>query len=223
MDLLEAAKARHSVRRYTDKPIEGEVKAQLEGFIADCNKKSGLSIQLVLDEPRAFDCLKARYGKFFGVKNYVALVGKNTRDLFEKCGYYGEMIVLYAQTLGLNTCWVGATFTKVKEAFKIEQGERLALVIAIGYGETQGKPHKGKKFDEVTNDVQNVPKWFVNGVKCALLAPTALNQQKFKFSVNGRNVYAKKGRGPFVKTDLGIVKYHFELGAGKENFEWLFY
>jgi hypothetical protein len=24
----------------------------------------------------------------------------------------------------------------------------------------------------------------------------------------------------YSKMDLGIVKYHFELGAGKENFEW---
>ena len=223
MDLLEAVKLRHSVRRYTDKPIDGEVRERREEYIAECNKRSGLSMQLVLDEPRAFDCLMARYGKFYGVKNYIALVGKNTRDLFEKCGYYGEKIVLYAQTLGLNTCWVGATFSNVKDAFSLGQGERLALVIAIGYGETQGKPHISKKFDEVTDDVQNVPGWFVDGVKCALLAPTALNQQKFKFSVNGRNVYAKKGRGPFVKTDLGIVKYHFELGAGKENFDWLFY
>ncbi|MCM1306214.1 MAG: nitroreductase family protein [Bacteroides sp.] len=222
MDILEAVSARHSVRRYLDKPIDGEVKSRLLECIDECNKRSGLNIQLVLDEPKAFDSIKARYGKFSGVKNYIALVGKNTRDLYEKCGYYGEKIVLLAQTLGLNTCWVGATFSKVKGAFEISKEEKLALVIAIGYGETQGKPHKSKKFDDVTSDVQNVPEWFVNGVKCALLAPTALNQQKFKFSVNGRNVFAKAGKGFFVKVDLGIVKYHFELGAGRDNFSWQF-
>lgn len=220
MDILEAAAARHSVRRYLDKPIEGEVKARLLECIAECNKRSGLNIQLVENEPEAFDNFKAKYGKFSGVKNYIALVGKNTRDLYEKCGYYGEKIVLLAQVLGLNTCWVGGTYSKVKGAFEISKEEKLALVIAIGYGETQGKPHKSKRFDDVTNDVQNVPEWFVDGVKCALLAPTALNQQKFKFSVNGRNVYAKAGKGFFVRVDLGIVRYHFEIGAGKENFDW---
>lgn len=222
MDLREAAVARHSVRRYLDKPIEGEVRDRLSECIAECNRRSGLNIQLVENEPKAFGTFKARYGRFAGVKNYIALVGKNTRDLYEKCGYYGEKIVLLAQSLGLNTCWVGGTFSRVKGAFEQSGEEKLALVIAIGYGETQGKPHKSKRFDDVTSDVQNVPEWFVNGVKCALLAPTALNQQKFKFSVNGRNVYAKSGKGFFVRVDLGIVRYHFELGAGKENFDWQF-
>ena len=100
------------------------------------------------------------------------------------------------------------------------KGEKLALVIAIGYGKTQGKPHKSKKFTDVTEDIQNVPEWFVNGVECALLAPTALNQQKFKFSFNGKRVFAKSGKGVFVKTDLGIAKYHFEMGAGDVKFVW---
>lgn len=223
MDIFEAMEKRHAVRRYLDKRIEGEVKENLENFIDECNKRSGLRMQLVLDEPKAFGGKPAHYGKFEGVKNYIALVGKNTRDLYEKCGYYGEKVVLYAQMLGLNTCWVAMTFSKIDGAFEIGKDEKLALVIAIGYGENEGVPHKSKKFDEVTTDVQNVPKWFVRGVKYALLAPTALNQQKFKFSLNGRNVYAKAGRGFFVKTDLGIARYHFELGAGKENFDWLLY
>lgn len=220
MTLLEAVKKRHSVRSYSDKAIDGDVKKRLEDFIADCNRESGLNFQLVTDEPKAFDTLMAHYGKFSGVKNYIALVGEKSSDLYEKCGYFGEKIVLYAQTLGLNTCWVGSTFGKVKDAYKVAKGEKLALVIAIGYGKSQGVAHKSKKFDQVTEDVQNVPEWFTDGVNCALLAPTALNQQKFTFSCNGRRVFAKSGRGFFVKTDLGIAKYHFELAAGKENFDW---
>lgn len=216
----EAVKQRHSVRSYLDKPIVGEVRAQLEELIARCNEDGNLNIQLVLDEPKAFDCIMAHYGKFSGVKNYIALVGKKSADLDEKCGYFGEKIALFAQTLGLNTCWVGASYTKVKNAFTVAKDEKLALVIAIGYGANQGKPHKSKKFDDVTENVQNVPRWFADGVECALLAPTALNQQKFKFSCNGRRVFSKAGRGFFVKVDLGIARYHFEIGAGKENFEW---
>ncbi len=220
MDISEAIKTRHSVRAYTDRKIEGEVLQKLKGCIAQCNEQSGLNIQLVTDEPKAFDCLMARYGKFAGVRNYIALVGKKDENLFEKCGYYGEKIVLFAQTLGLNTCWVGATFSKVKNAYTLEKGEKLALVIAIGYGKTQGVARKSKKLEEVTEDVQNLPRWFVNGVECALLAPTALNQQKFKFSFNGKRVFARAGRGVFVKTDLGIAKFHFETGVGDEKFIW---
>lgn len=66
----------------------------------------------------------------------------------------------------------------------------------------------------------NVPEWFQKGVKASLLAPTAMNQQKYKFTLNGNHVLAETGKGFYTKIDLGIAKYHFELGAGKENFSW---
>ena len=78
MDLLQAMRNRHSVRSYTNKPIEGEVKEKLSALIAQCNGESGLHIQLVLDEPNAFDSMMAHYGKFSGVRNYIVMAGKKT-------------------------------------------------------------------------------------------------------------------------------------------------
>ena len=214
MDISEAIKERHSVRAYTDKKIEGEVLFALENKIAEINGESGLNVQLVLNEEKAFGGRMARYGKFSGVKNYIAMVGKKGADLSEKVGYYGQKLVLFAQTLGLNTCWVALTYKKVKTAYKIEEGEKLALVIAIGYGATQGVPHKSKSINAVSNAGEDSPEWFVNGVKAALLAPTASNQQKFFFTLKDGEVTAKPGLGFYAKVDLGIVKYHFELGSG---------
>lgn len=214
MDISEAIKERHSVRAYTDKKIEGEVLLALENKIAEINGESGLNVQLVLNEEKAFGGRMARYGKFSGVKNYIAMVGKKGADLSEKVGYYGQKLVLFAQTLGLNTCWVALTYKKVKTAYKIEEGEKLALVIAIGYGATQGVPHKSKSINAVSNAGEDSPEWFVNGVKAALLAPTATNQQKFFFTLKDGEVTAKPGLGFYAKVDLGIVKYHFELGSG---------
>lgn len=214
MDISEAIKERHSVRAYTDKKIEGEVLFALENKIAEINGESGLNAQLVLNEEKAFGGRMARYGKFSGVKNYIAMVGKKGADLSEKVGYYGQKLVLFAQTLGLNTCWVALTYKKVKTAYKIEEGEKLALVIAIGYGATQGVPHKSKSINAVSNAGEDSPEWFVNGVKAALLAPTATNQQKFFFTLKDGEVTAKPGLGFYAKVDLGIVKYHFELGSG---------
>ena len=214
MDISEAIKERHSVRAYTDKKIEGEVLFALENKIAEINGESGLNVQLVLNEEKAFGGRMARYGKFSGVKNYIAMVGKKGADLSEEVGYYGQKLVLFAQTLGLNTCWVALTYKKVKTAYKIEEGEKLALVIAIGYGATQGVPHKSKSINAVSNAGEDSPEWFVNGVKAALLAPTATNQQKFFFTLKDGEVTAKPGLGFYAKVDLGIVKYHFELGSG---------
>jgi len=220
MDIMMTMKERHSVRSYQNKPLEPEVQEKLEECIKACNGESGLHIQLVTDEPKAFDSTMAHYGKFSGVTNYIAMIGKKGPMLDELCGYYGEKIVLYAQQLGLNTCWVAMTYKKILGVFTVEAGEKLAIVIAIGYGNTSGVAHKSKAPADVSSVTGTAPEWFTRGVAAALLAPTAMNQQKFRFSLDGNQVSAKAGTGFYSKLDLGIVKYHFELGAGKENFSW---
>ena len=220
MEILQAMRERHSVREYQNRPVEGETKEKLLSFIKQCNQESGLHIQLVLNEPKAFNGFMAHYGKFSGVNNYIALVGKKGETLEERCGYYGEKIVLYAQTMGLNTCWVAMTYSKGKTACKIDKGEKLCLVIAVGYGATAGVPHKSKRREKVMNVQETPPEWFLKGIDAALLAPTAVNQQKFTFFLKENTVSAKAGLGFYSGIDLGIVKYHFEIGAGKNNFQW---
>ena len=220
MDLLEAIKSRHSVRSYTDKKIEGETLTQLRQTVDECNQKSGLSIQLCLNEPNAFTGMMARYGKFQNVKNYIALIGKKDNSLEEKCGYYGETIVLKAQQLGLNTCWVAMTYSKGKSAAVVKPGEKLVIVIALGYGETAGVQHKLKAIEELSSVNSAAPEWFRAGVEAAQLAPTAMNQQKFRFELDGNLVKASAGSGFYTKVDLGITKYHFEIGAGESGWTW---
>lgn len=155
MDLKETMQKRHSVRSYNEQKIEGEVKNELLEFIEQCNKESGLNMQLILDEPKAFDNLMAHYGKFSRCKNYIALVGKKGAD--EKCGYYGEKLVLKAQQLGLNSCWVAMTYSKSKTPCIINKGEKLHIVIALGYGKTQGIPHKSKAMTQLCNVDGKIP------------------------------------------------------------------
>ncbi|MCQ2058591.1 MAG: nitroreductase [Bacteroidaceae bacterium] len=228
MTLSEAILARHSVRAYTDQPITGDTLTAIQQKIDEVNAAGNLHIQLVLDEPKAFLCAMAKYGKFRGVKNYLVMAGKKADDLDERVGYYGEQIVLLAQTLGLNTCWVGVSYSKTPGTFVLDEGEKVTCVISIGYGETQGVSHKIKSPKDVSNASDITPCWFNEGVKAALLAPTAVNQQKFHFeyevfSGNGKKrVSARKGTSilGYTQMDLGIAKYHFEIGAGKDNFEW---
>ena len=220
MMMMEAMRARHSVRSYVDRPLEADAVDILEAEISICNREGNLHIQLVKDEPEAFSGFMARYGKFSGVKNYIALAGPKGPDLEEKCGYYGERLVLLAQSLGLNSCWVAMSYDRGKAACKLGAGEKLCIVIALGYGATQGVPHKSKAVEQVMAAKGEVPEWFRAGVEAALLAPTAMNQQKFKFALEDGTVAASAGMGFYSKVDLGIAKYHFELGAGRENFRW---
>ena len=216
MEIMEAIKARHSVRQYEDRPIDSKALRQLQEEAEICNREGGLHIQLVTNEPKAFSGFMAHYGSFSGVTNYIALVGPKGADLEEKCGYYGQRLVLKAQQLGLNTCWVAMTYSKIPGAFQVGRGEKLTVVIALGYGKTQGVPHKSKAAEQVSNINANTPDWFRAGVEAALLAPTAINQQKFTLTYDAGQVTAKAGMGFYAKIDLGIVKYHFEIGSGRK-------
>ena len=228
MTLEEAIEARHSVRAYKEQPLAENVVKVLEEKIAVLNREGKLHIQLIQNEPKAFLGTMAKYGKFRNVGNYIVMAGQKADDLDERVGYYGEQLVLLAQTLGLNTCWVGLSYSKVSGTYELGEDEKIACYIAIGYGETQGVSHKIKTVEQVSNVSDITPLWFKKGVEAALLAPTAVNQQKFSFEYigmrnNRHQVRAKKGFSMigYTKMDLGIAKYHFEIGAGKENFIWV--
>lgn len=226
MTELEAITARHAVRKYLAKPVETEKIALLQASIAASNSAGGVHIQAVLDEPTAFSKGLAKYGKFENVTNYLAVVAPKGTAGDILAGYYGERQVLYLQTLGLNTCWVGLTFKDVKQSYTVAAGEQLKAVIAFGYGATQGVQHPQKKTlsDVVINHSgADLPDWFIRGVEAALLAPTALHQQKFEFILHSDNQVEARTRfalNSYAHIDLGIAKYHFEVAAGRNNFAW---
>lgn len=219
MDIVEAIKNRHSVRQYLDKDIEEDIIKKLKDEIDKCNREGDLNIQLVTGDPETFDCFFAHYGKFTNVKNYIALIGPKGDKLDEKLGYFGEKLVILAQSLGLNSCWLGLSYSKRKTKVKIKENEKLRLIIAIGYGENQGYQHKNKSDEKLLKaSLETAPAWFKKGYELALLAPTAMNQQKFVIGYDGKDVSIKAKKCFYSKVDLGIVKYHFEVGAGKDNY-----
>ena len=220
MTIQEAIEARQ--------PLAADVVEVLEEKIRELNEKGHLHMQLIRNETKAFQGKLAKYGKFRGVNDYIVMAGQKADDLDERIGYYGEQLVLLAQTLGLNTCWVGLSYSKVPGTYVLDAGEVIEAYISIGYGETQGVSHKIKSVEQVSNANDLTPSWFRQGVEAALLAPTAVNQQKFFFEYiparDGKpvRVLAKRNFSliGFTQMDLGIAKCHFEIGAGKENFEW---
>lgn len=218
MDWWEVMRARHSVRRFLDKPLADDAVKALNDEIEVCNREGGLHLQLITDEPEAFAAGKPSYGQFKSCRNYLALVGPKNRD--EAIGYYGERVVLCAQSLGVNSCWVALTYRRGKTVAEVAAGEKLYMVIALGYGETQGMPHRGKTRTDVADERPGDPDWFRMGLDAVLLAPTAVNQQKFYFTRVGDRVRARAGVGFYTKTDLGIAKYHFELGTEKGRDVW---
>ena len=220
MTIKEAIPQRHMVRQYTDRVIPADIAELLRMRIAENNKKHHLQLALVVGNSDGVGSM-AKLLLSRTVNNYIVLAGMDTPGLDEKLGYCGADLILYAQTLGLNTWWVGGMFNG-KGALKnlSNQDVRVNGVIAIGYGRTQGVPHKSKTAAEISEYNGDAPQWFVDGITALLYAPTALNKQPYVVKGDGRKVSISAGNGHFSGIDLGIGKYHFEIGAGKENFEW---
>ncbi len=216
MTEIEAIRARHSVRSYLPKAIEPEKVKQLCELIDACNREGGLHLQFLADAGGTFKSMFGRASGLATAPSAIACIGPDTEDLDERVGYYGEKIVLFAQQIGLNTCWVGMVKAK-NVPVEISKGERLSLAIAVGYGANQGSQHKSKTFEQVAMADGDMPTWFRKGVKLALLAPTAMNQQKFEFHLRADGtVTVQDKKGPFSKVDLGIVRYHFDVARRSE-------
>lgn len=211
MEILEIIKSRHSVRQYRNQTIEESKREELNTCIKEANEESHLSIQVFYDEPKCFDSFMAHYGKFTNVGNYIAIVGNKSDQ--EKAGYYGEKIVLKCQEMDLNTCWVAMTHGKSQA--KIKKGQKLLILISLGYGDTQGVAHRSKSIKELSHADEET-EWFTKGMEAVCLAPTAMNQQKFLFELKNGVVTAKSLGGFYSKIDLGIAKYHFEAVTGHE-------
>lgn len=219
MTMKEAMGARHTVRKYLGNPLPEEIVQKLKARVSENNKKYGVAVEFRTNDVSAINgFIKVLITK--NVKNYFILSGADAPNLNEKLGACGADLMLYAQTLGLNTWWVGGVYNKGKLNSEAN-GNKVIGVITVGYGSLQGTPHKSKAYADVASYEGEAPEWFQEGVRAALLAPTAMNKQDFTITGKGRNVRIRSNRkGAYSGEDLGIVKYHFETGAGAENFTW---
>ncbi|MBQ6560497.1 MAG: nitroreductase [Erysipelotrichaceae bacterium] len=213
----EAILARHTVRNYQDKPIAPETVRLIEEKIRELNEISGLHLQFVAEAGNTYNRFMNKTMGLSTAPSVIACVGPDEENLDQEIGYYGEKLVLYLQTLGLNTCWAGM-FNKKGLTAEIREGERLVITIAVGYGKDQGRQHRSKSIEQVTEGKAERPEWFTEGAKMALLAPTAINQQKFLIRLNDDDTVDFIDRkGPFSQVDLGIVKCHFDIGAERKS------
>lgn len=220
MTLKDAIYERHMVRKYTTEAISAEVVTLLKERVAENNKKYGLNMELVTNNA---DGVPGFAKLFFakGVNNYFVLAGPDSSDLDEKLGYCGSDLMLYAQTLGLNTWWVGFTYSKKGAAKNAKVGNaKINGIIAVGHGKDAGVQHKLKSAGEISSYEGKAPEWFTAGVDALLHAPTAMNKMVYQVKGKGNKVSITCNNGNFAGIDLGIGKNHFELGAGKDNFEW---
>ena len=218
MILSEAVFARSSQRNFLPRPLSPAQRQQLGKAVSQCNRRSGLSIRLVCDRPEPFSGFSKGAGNIKGVRDYLLFTGPSgDPDLEEKCGYYGEEIILTATAMGLSTCWVGGTYDRTRCLSLLEQGEELVCAAAVGYpaGTAPDRPRTRRAPEELSAGPEDAPEWFRAGVRAVCCAPSAMNRQGYRFTYRGDGTVCARlsGTGSFALVDLGIAKRHFELGA----------
>lgn len=217
--MRQAMRERHTVRQFDGTPLTDEEKATLRSRVDELNKTHNLSIQLIESEKSPLSLLGKTLMSGKEVHSYFVLAGDNRENIDEQLGYAGSDLCLYSQMNGLNTWWMAGTFNRSFVGGQVK-GKKIVSIIAVGHGKTQGVQHKSKTPDQVSSYEGEAPEWFNNGIEAALLAPTALNKQNFTITGKDNKVTLSYKSGPMSGIDKGIVRHHFELGAGKDNFEW---
>lgn len=232
LTILETIQQRHSRRHYREEPLDPAFLADFNTLIHSVNETSGLHIQLMTDHPEAFAGFLNSYGLFSGVRHFLAMVGNPADPHWaEKIGWYGEQLVLEAVSRRLGTCWVGGTYDKSFKACELRPGEQLLCVIALGPVNAipstrerliaQMTHRRDKTIAEMCSVSGQIPKWFREGMNAVHKAPSAMNHQPVHFSCRNDQVTAVVQMTRLMnEVDLGIAKYHFQLGAGGGYWPW---
>lgn len=176
-----------------------------------------------------------------GTELYVGGKMKKAPHMNEAFGYSFEKVVLYAQSLGIGTVWIGGTMNRgnFEKAMELEADEVIPCVSPLGYPAQkmslrETMMRKGVKADErmafeelffCESYGQPLTKEKAGKLHLPLelvrLAPSAANRQPWRLVVreDGVHFYLQRAKGlgggdiDMQKIDLGIALCHFDLAV----------
>ena len=238
MDNMEKlVRERRSVRTFDGRELTAEDKEKLCNYIANIDNPYGLPIE--------FNLLpKMGCPVVVGTDLYIGAKMKVAPHLNEAFGYAFEKLVLYAQSLGIGTVWIGGTMDRgaFEKAMELAEDEVMPCVSPLGYpakkmSVREKMMRKGVKadsrflFEEIafwnsfdtplTADAAG--KLFLP-IETVRLAPSAVNKQPWRIVVadDVAHFYLQRsknfggGRIDMQKIDMGIALCHFELTAKEQ-------
>ncbi|MCI1635570.1 nitroreductase family protein [Bifidobacterium sp.] len=245
--LIDAIDIRKTTRNYDPESLAEDHIRKINATISAVNTLSGLHIQLINDCPEVFAEANTS-GHFTNANNVIAIVGPSQSAIsHEQAGFYAQRIVLAATLFGLGTGWVAGSWDRqaAEQRCSINPDEALYLGITIGYPADQARMlsssftelreeqlnHRSSiTLAEATSEMDDhernaAPSWFLDGVRAALKAPSAMNRQttRFRYEASSKSVTAYITPGAsshFLLNDLGIAKLHFQIGAGGGTWQW---
>ena len=236
-------RARRSVRTLEEKPLSPQDLEKLQAFMAECGNPYGLPVSFRLLDAKA---QKLSCPVVLGAEVYVGAKMKKEPHLNEAFGYSFEKLVLYAQSLGVGTVWVGGTMDRAafERAMELAEDEVMPCVSPLGYAAKKMslretvmrrgvKADERMAFGEVFFDgsfgvplTQERAGKLCHALEMVRLAPSAVNRQPWRVVLTdgAAHFYLKRSKGfgggdiDMQKIDLGIALCHFELAAREAGF-----
>lgn len=229
-EYIKAIEMRTSRRSYKSVPLDESTKSNIKDMVDYVNRKANLNFIFIENASPAFSLFSGRFSA-------VAVCGADTAAAREKCGYYGETIVLQCVYHGLGTCWVSGTYNEntVLNMIELPEKTRLYCVIAIGFANPKKSlletvmykaTHKNSKPYQKMFEVcdKKLPNHFEYAMQLVEKAPSAVNRRPVSFRYENGVVSASVDEPYSDKSiDFGIAKLHFQLGASAMGIkgEWI--
>ncbi|MBE5784130.1 MAG: hypothetical protein E7329_12555 [Clostridiales bacterium] len=207
---LAAIPKRRSVRSFSAAP-DTALKSALH-YAAARVCLPGIRIELKENDPEKLFLKLPVVGGVTGTSCYAALIMDEQEPYAHlHAGISGEAFVLEAVSLGLGACWLG-TYKRGGVDIELNEGERIAAIIALGVADEELPGNKRKKLTEICNGDPTVwPLWAYHAAECVRFAPSAMNLQPWKLSFAGRTmVLSRTAFGGLM--DMGIALLHMSLG-----------
>ncbi len=242
-DLKDLILNRKSTRTFSGKKLSDEQIWQIKSFLGSVDNRKGIFdfVRFELIENKN-DTVFGVYGDITGAPYYVAAVAKKTKNALLDAGYAFERLILFAESMGLGTCWLAATSFDRNEAelrVELQEGEIIAAISPIG--EKADKPTDAEllerlklksdsrlEFDTLFVDAQTggkiADKTTREILQMVRIAPSALNNQPWRVVMDDgvANFYVIRKfflhlKYDFQMLDLGAAVYHYCVAANKYN------
>ena len=240
--IAELVRSRRSVRTFDGEKLRESDLEKLSSFMAGLKNPYGIPVECKLLDAKQ-QALKCPVVS--GTDLYVGAKAKRAPHIEEAFGYSFELLVLYAQSLGIGTVWVGGTMDRAafERAMALEKDEMMPCMSPLGYPARKmsikesmmrkgvradsRKPFETMFFDGAFNAPLTPEKagLLAHPLEMVRWAPSAVNKQPWQVVLKGNaaHFYLKHTKG-FVsdaagdmqKIDMGIALCHFALAA-EEN------
>lgn len=246
---MEAIKTRRSVRNYTGVRLSEEHKTKLLHYIQDEKKLTGPfgnKIHIVYKEVRDTN-RKEKLGTYGFIKNapaYLINICHNNQENMIDLGFVFENLILFLQSNGVNTCWLGGTFHRKK--LQLEQNfsgdEFIPVISPVGYSADSqhlverivrkgARSDSRKNFDDLFfyNDFKHriVDPESRDLLEYLRLAPSASNKQPWRvvicdtaiahFFIDRTPKYGNSLGYDIQMVDMGIALSHYIKTSRKEQ------